>query len=509
MKNLRRSIIYSLIGMVFVGCNGGNSTNSTPSTTSTCNYGGASKSYSPNGNFTNIMTNCEFNRVYRGGTNNTYPLMYGENPYTAKGDIPYSYYSYDNLQSAYNELFALYPTLAPFNSGDYMKDMRELAAFLANIGQETNGNQAPTFDSQFNLTLAGGLGNGYGLFAVTEGSCAITGNCLRYGTREEYCTTNYATTCTGDPNVSWEPAGKPFCKLAAEYCSTSRKAYPDGSKPENQFFGRGGKQLTYAYNYMYYGSKINPNNKFQLGDNPSLIDKDGKLGWETALAYWAIPYEDIWSTKPSMHDGFFSPTTGRSTEFNSEVGFGKTVNIINGGVECGSSLKYVKMQTLNRINNYIELLFLNYGLMPIDRVEVTRNVNGQTVIDTYTKEQLVHNISTQGVTIRGSSYTVTPGVDAPNLVKYYTRNGVIQQSNYNLVQPEYRDVYNPAKGTYGRYNSQPLIQEYYANINGDKDNILTDITKIMLYYDVNSSYNTGQISEERLDCTGIKNFNEN
>lgn len=207
-----------------------------------------------------------------------------------------------------------------------------------------------------------------------------------------------------------------------------------------------------------------------------------------------------------MHDGFFRATTGRSPEFNSGYGFGKTVNIINGGVECGVGLSYVKVQTLNRINNYIELLLLNYGLMPIDRVEVTRIVNGQTIVDTYTKEQLVHNISTQGVKIRGSDYVVTPSLRAPHLVKYYTRGGQQREAVYTSIQPN--EEFNPSQGKYGRYNSQPLIQEYYANRNGDKDNILTDITKVMLYYDTGSTYNTEQISEERLDCTGIKNFNE-
>ena len=84
----------------------------------------------------------------------------------------------------------------------------------------------------------------------------------------------------------------------------------------------------------------------------------------------------------------------------------------------------------------------------------------------------------------------------------FTLNGSIP--DYNLHNEEF----NPSQGKYGRYNSQPLIQEYYANRNGDKDNILTDITKVMLYYNTSDTNNTEEISEERLDCTGIKNFNE-
>lgn len=513
MKKIRMFCVSTITAATLSACNSGTTapSNNESVSTMTCKYGyktplSTSLSSITSGNtadMANILTGCEFNRIYRGGNDlNLYPTMYSENPGQSKGGdkaFNYTYYSYDNLVQAYSHLFNQYPQNAPFNSGDYMADMRELSAFLANIGQETNSNSAPTFDSSFNLTQAGSLGNGYALFAVTEGSCAKDG-CLAYGTKKDYCTIAFVQNCSGDDSP-WSAAGKPFCKLSKDYCATGYSN--DTANPNNQYFGRGGKQLSYSYNYMYYGSKIYPNDRFKIGDNPSLLDTDGVLGWETALAYWAIPYEDIWSTKPSMHQGFFNPTTtpGVPSEFNDSIGFGKTINIINGGVECGANLPYVKIQTLNRINSYIELLFLTYGLTPIDRVEVTRSVGGSSVVDTYTKSQLLHNISTQGVHIRGYDYAVTPSTSAPHLVKYYTRNGVEQSTDYSSIQPGWN--YIPSNGKYGRYNSQPLIQEYYAQTHPDD---MTDVTKVMLYYDLNSSYNTEKLAEERLDCSGVKNF---
>jgi hypothetical protein len=382
-----------------------------------------------------------------------------------------------------------------------MQDARELAAFLAHIGQETNGNSATEFNSDFTIKIAGALGNGYGLHAITEGTCATEG-CPDYGTKRKYCTEAYPENCENEPGA----ASSSFCQLAKEYCLTPFPA--DDALPSSQFFGRGGKQLSYAFNYMYYGSKIYPDDPFRLGNNPTLLDTDGVLGWETALAYWALPFEDIHSTKPSMSEGFFKPTTGPSSDLNNEVGFGKTVNLINGGVECGRSLRFMKVQTLNRINNYVELLLLNYGLMPIDRLEVTRQTPNGEQADVYTKAQLIHNISTLGIQIRGADFAVTErSTSAPHLVKQYTTGGQEMTANYAGVppQPKWWGAYGQWDDTfyYGRYNSQPLIQEYYARYNGE---YLTNIIRVMLYYNLSDPNNTQRISQERLDCTGVTNF---
>lgn len=499
---------------VLSGCNGGSNNTSSSGQSTNCTYGGSSQTYTPTGMET-ILTSCEFERIYRGQTGNAYDPAYAEQPYNLakinKNPSPYTYFSYTNLVTAYSSLFAKYPDKTPFASGDYFNDMRELAAFLANINQETNGASPPVFSADGTFKTAGALGSGFGLTATSEGSCSSSG-CSQYGSKASFCATSGSIPASGSIQLC-NGSNSGYCVEARAFCAQSDT--PDPSIPANQYFGRGAKQLTYAYNYIFYGSKINPDHPLDLANNPSKLGTDGVLGWGTALAYWSIPFEEAsGSKKPSMHDGFFHPTTGSSSaEFNASIGFGKTVNIINGGVECGKTNAFVKTTTLSRINSYIELLFLLYSKMPIDRVEVTRVVNGNQVIDTYNRTDLLNNILTGGVKI-GDVTTNPASPTAPQLVKTYSENGVAKATNYVLVNPSY--AYNTNWGVYGRYNSQPLIQEYYYAADtptnqglNDYNNGHTNITKIMLYYDTASKYNTTEIASERLDCAGVENYEGN
>lgn len=577
MKSPHSAFVLSIAAMLALsGCGGGGGGDPTPAPlasqlTHQCQYGAGSSATRPGlttraataTNFSAVLTECEFDRMYRGNsTANAYDnVMYIENPGLVKKAATYSYYSYANLSSAYNDLFSKYPANTPFASGDYMKDMRELSAFLANIGQETTGNSAPTF-SGMTLSSVGALGNGYGLYAVTEGSCttipadpAKNVGCPSYSTKADYCGTSgdYTKVCV---NGTAKEIGSDFCKLAIDFCTSTTPAY--ANVQGGQYFGRGAKQLSYPYNYMYYGAKIYPNDKLKIGNNPSLIDTDGVLGWETGLAYWSLPYQDADSTKPAMRDGFFSPTSTGKADFDNLVGFGKTVNLINGGVECGLSQPYMTFQTLNRINNYVELLLLTYGLTPIDRLEVTHTTSsGTQQVDVYSKAQLIHNVSSLGVTIKdqisadgtvkSSSYTVVkptwtvvPSLDTisatstdtskdipPHLAKVYsikssTGSLTDTYSSYAAAPPQ--PTWNSAFGLwygifyFGRYNTQPLIQEYYAprnskvitNSDGSTTTkYFTDITSVMLYYNTLDPRNTQGLASERLDCSGVINYDGN
>lgn len=517
-KIIKLNLALASISSIFIlsGCNNGNSA-STPAsggTSTTCTYGGSSKTYTAT-TMNTILTNCEFDRIYRGNTGNTYDPAYAEQPYNlakAKGTpSPYAYFSYSNLVAAYNDLFTKYPTIKPFASGDYFTDMRELGAFLANINQETNGAAPPVFTATGTMTGAGSLGSGYGLTATSEGSCSTSG-CSQYGSKTSFCNTTGPIPASGSIQLcNGSTAG--YCTEARAFCADT--TLPDPTNPANQYFGRGSKQLTYAYNYIFYGSKINPTSPLDLVNNPSQLGTNGILGWETGLAYWSIPFEEATgSSKPSMHNGFFNPTTGSiSAEFNASTGFGKTINIINGGVECGKTNTFVKTTTLSRINSYVELLFLLYSKMPIDRVEVTRTVNGSSVVDTYSRSDLLNNILTGGVRIGGVT-TNPASPTAPQLVKTYSQGGTAMATNYIPVTASY--AYNTSWGVYGRYNSQPLIQEYYYAADtltnqglNDYNNGHTNITKIMLYYDTTNQYNTTGIASERLDCAGVENYEGN
>jgi hypothetical protein len=82
------------------------------------------------------------------------------------------------------------------------------------------------------------------------------------------------------------------------------------------YFGRGPIQLTHSYNYQSAGDFLGIN----LVANPDLVATDGVVTWQTALWFW-------------MH----SDGAGKGTCHNAiaSSGFGQTINIINGGLECG------------------------------------------------------------------------------------------------------------------------------------------------------------------------------
>lgn len=529
-----KKLTLTLFGAFALGlqaCNNGSGSGATQNNinpqTQSCKFTGNSlninaDTYTPTDKLSSIFSSCEFERSFE----DAYPAEYADSPRMNKGATPYQYYSYANLEVAFEKLFpTLSSTNRPFSSGDYFNDMRELSAFLANIAQETNGSSAPVFDNS-QLTTPGALGVAYGLYASSEGSCKSDGLCTSYGTKSNYCNVNYNGP-SGSVGLCYgygvNDTTVPFCKLAKEFCADpSVQSASNSSDTNNQYYGRGGKQLSYPYNYIYYGSIVNPNNKLDLAKNPNKLQESGELGWATALAFWSYPFpktSPAGQDKPSMHEGFFSATHVGIVDFDSLVGFGKTVNIINGGVECGKSRTYVPITTLNRINSYLELLFLTNHKIPVTKIEVTRDVNGVAVIDSYTRADILHNIARKGVSGAEIKFNSTDlpvdvtSADAPHIVKQFSRtvNGTT-----NMIENSYMSLYKGSYmynwGSYGRYNSQALIQEYYATpktlIIKDSSAQYTDINKVVLYYDVSSPYNAkeNKIASERLDCAGVTNF---
>ena len=250
------------------------------------------------------------------------------------------YYAFENLAAALQKFSKRYPDkVAAFgDSGNKLNDKREIAAFLAHIGQETNGGMPPEK-----------AGSPYSFTAITEGSCFTSPqSCADYGEHE------------GDV-----------------------------------YYGRGPKQLSYPYNYKFYSQALYGD--YTLYKHPDIIGENedrnnGIRGWETALAYMLVQYNDSceqgkkpcgprvspeYYNKPNMRQGLLADKWNSLELINSNqkvkaadkygpYGFGQTINIINGGVECKA---VVKAESLNRINNYIELL-LRFGA-PVESVEIT------------------------------------------------------------------------------------------------------------------------------------------
>lgn len=99
-----------------------------------------------------------------------------------------------------------------------------------------------------------------------------------------------------------------------------------------KYYGRGPMQLSYNGNYGYASNCIF-GDKNVLLNNPELVESDPVTAFKTAIYFWMTPQ----AGKPSAHDvmtGKWRPNAADDAA-NRLPGFGMTVNIINGPVECG------------------------------------------------------------------------------------------------------------------------------------------------------------------------------
>lgn len=143
------------------------------------------------------------------------------------------------------------------------------------------------------------------------------------------------------------------------------QTWPCGKDKDGDFvsyFGRGAKQLSYNYNYGPFSDAM-------YGDVRPLLDKpelvaDTWMNLASAVFFFVYPQPP----KPSMlHviDGTWQPND-HDKENGLVAGFGVTIQIINGGVECGGADE--NAQSLNRIAYYKE--FANYLKVPVPADEV-------------------------------------------------------------------------------------------------------------------------------------------
>jgi basic endochitinase B len=187
--------------------------------------------------------------------------------------------------------FATAASLFPafLNEGEESTRKRELAAFLANIAQETSGGWASAPGGYFK----------WGLYYLEE-----------------------------------KPNNQPLA-----YTDTSKKNYPPVAG--KLYYGRGPKQLSWNYNYGQF-SEAWFGTKDSLLLHPEWLIKDPVLSFASAIWFWMTPQHP----KPSCHDiitGKWEPTQD-DIQNGRLPGFGATVNVINGGVECGrgTDLKQTK-----------------------------------------------------------------------------------------------------------------------------------------------------------------------
>jgi len=120
-----------------------------------------------------------------------------------------------------------------------------------------------------------------------------------------------------------------------------------------KYYGRGPMELSYNGNYGYASDCIFGDKNILL-NNPDLVQTDPVVAFKTAIYFWMTPQD----AKPSAHDvmiGKWQPSAADKAKGRTP-GFGMTINIINGQVECN---KGDKMPNLNdRIGFYQHFLKL-------------------------------------------------------------------------------------------------------------------------------------------------------
>jgi chitinase len=103
--------------------------------------------------------------------------------------------------------------------------------------------------------------------------------------------------------------------------------------------------LLLCRNYNYGAASVPVG--YDILSNPNQVANDPTLAFKTALWFWTTAAS---ATEPSCHDVMVGNWTPSSTDVadGREPGFGETINIINGGIECGQP----NTAASNRINYY-------------------------------------------------------------------------------------------------------------------------------------------------------------
>jgi chitinase len=126
------------------------------------------------------------------------------------------------------------------------------------------------------------------------------------------------------------------------YCDASRPEFPCGNK---HFNGRGPLQLSWNYNYGTAGSYLHE----PLLQNPDLVATNSVISFKTSLWFWN-QYGD--NVIPHIHDvitGNWRPNSADQAA-NRVPGFGVTIDIINGDLECNKE----SAQANSRVSNFIK-----------------------------------------------------------------------------------------------------------------------------------------------------------
>jgi len=227
--------------------------------------------------------------------------------------------------------------LMPFvNVGDPIKNKQELAAFFANVTQETGA--WSTEDGQ-----------NCGLTVWEEVHCQVHAD---GSPNLEGCPNEYGPdmNCVSDTGAYGEPVGD-FC------CAQT------GDARDCQYSGRGAIQLSWGDNYKELDQLLGLD--YALLHNPYLLTSSDHtfvpdavkeklpsvraLVWLSAIYYWMHTRDFGISYIPSSHSLLYDPASFGECIPEGTSGFAETINNINGALECGSD---TNERMLNRVFQY-------------------------------------------------------------------------------------------------------------------------------------------------------------
>ena len=214
------------------------------------------------------------------------------------------------------------------NVGSKEDRVRELAAFLANTSHET-GNSTGGF--QLN-----NIGGEIGVNTRYDGGY--------YYQQEQYCA----------------QGGSGYGSNACRYCDEYHADYgyicytlydSSGNALADYFFyGRGPLQLSWSYNYGPFSEYYYNGDADILLYDPNMMLEDSEVAFASAMWFWMTARDN----KPSAHQVMTDPNYFGDQDYGHFPGFGMTINIINGGLECGSAFNYDKVR--NRVGYYLTYL---------------------------------------------------------------------------------------------------------------------------------------------------------
>ena len=154
--------------------------------------------------------------------------------------------------------------------------------------------------------------------------------------------------------MNWSE-GQPGYSIGCGQNDWQNNRWPCSSVPS--YFGRGAKQLSYHFNYGAFSEAMFDGDATVLLEDPALV-ADTWLNLASAIWFFLTPQ----APKPAMLHVLDRTWVPSQAELDAGIGygFGTTINIINGGIECGYQNKD-KGQPVNRIS-YWEALAEHYDL---------------------------------------------------------------------------------------------------------------------------------------------------